>query len=309
MKIEHLEYFVKVAQCGSINKAAAQLFISQPHLSRIIKDIEDDAGIDLLCRTRSGVSLTPEGEVFLSHCLNVLEEMSALSRIGGKKQKGQTLCISMTRSSHVMESFIDVCKAHEAEDSYSFVLNEGSTLEVVNDVLEARADIGVFQLDYPCSSEILNLIQSRGLVYHSLAVMRPHIVISANHALHKQNLPITLDCLADFGMVRYDEDYENFTYQITVGNTEYNLNESPRVARIHDRASLLHLISSSNFFTLGIQNFDQQLPCYDIVSIPVDGCEQRLEFAYIHTKEKQLSPTMLELIENLKCRFSKLNEI
>lgn len=58
MKLEHLYYFVKVVQCGSISKAAAHLYISQPHLSRIIKDIEDDAGVLLLSRHSQGVAPT-----------------------------------------------------------------------------------------------------------------------------------------------------------------------------------------------------------------------------------------------------------
>ena len=39
MNINSLEYFVTVAECGSINKAAKKLFMSQPHLSNIIKDL------------------------------------------------------------------------------------------------------------------------------------------------------------------------------------------------------------------------------------------------------------------------------
>ena len=39
MNVEHLEYFVTVAQVGSINKAAQALFISQPHLGKILRDL------------------------------------------------------------------------------------------------------------------------------------------------------------------------------------------------------------------------------------------------------------------------------
>ena len=45
MNLEHLEYFMTVAQTGSINRAAQALFISQPHLGKIIRDLEQSAGL------------------------------------------------------------------------------------------------------------------------------------------------------------------------------------------------------------------------------------------------------------------------
>ena len=47
LNVKHLEYFLKVAQLGSINKAAQALFISQPYLGKIIHDLED--GFGYLC--------------------------------------------------------------------------------------------------------------------------------------------------------------------------------------------------------------------------------------------------------------------
>mgnify|MGYP003364163074 CR=1 FL=1 len=50
LNVKHLEYFLKVAQLGSINKAAQALFISQPYLGKIIHDLEDGFGYLLLNR-------------------------------------------------------------------------------------------------------------------------------------------------------------------------------------------------------------------------------------------------------------------
>ncbi|MEG1954405.1 MAG: LysR family transcriptional regulator, partial [Hydrogenoanaerobacterium sp.] len=74
MNIKHLEFFATVAQYGSINKAAQALYISQPHLSHIIKDIETDVGFALFQRTKQGVVLTPDGERFLEHSNVILQE-------------------------------------------------------------------------------------------------------------------------------------------------------------------------------------------------------------------------------------------
>ena len=67
INFRHLEYFIKVARLGSINKAAQALYISQPYLGKIMHDLEENLGARLFNRSRSGVTLTPEGMEFLTH--------------------------------------------------------------------------------------------------------------------------------------------------------------------------------------------------------------------------------------------------
>ncbi len=65
MKIEHLQYFIVLANSSSISKAAEKLFISQQQLNRIITSLEEEVQTKLLSRTTNGVSLTEEGQDFL----------------------------------------------------------------------------------------------------------------------------------------------------------------------------------------------------------------------------------------------------
>ena len=78
VNIRHLEYFTKVAKLGSINKAAQALFISQPYLGKIIHDLEENLGVRLFNRSRSGVILTSEGLEFLRRSERVLKELDGL---------------------------------------------------------------------------------------------------------------------------------------------------------------------------------------------------------------------------------------
>lgn len=64
MKIEHLYYFLVVANTKSINKAACKLYLSQQHLSRIITNLENELHIQLLQRSPIGIELTKKGQIF-----------------------------------------------------------------------------------------------------------------------------------------------------------------------------------------------------------------------------------------------------
>src|SRR6266478_3445572 len=87
MELRHLRYFLAVAEALSFTKAATQLRIAQPALSRRVQDLEEEIGVDLLKRSPRGVTLTAEGKLFLDEVRELLkradesvEKVRALAR-------------------------------------------------------------------------------------------------------------------------------------------------------------------------------------------------------------------------------------
>ena len=78
MELRHLRYFIAVAEMGSLTEAARQrLYTSQPSLSRQIRDLEDQVGVELLSRSVHGVELTAAGKAFLDHARLALMQVDA----------------------------------------------------------------------------------------------------------------------------------------------------------------------------------------------------------------------------------------
>jgi len=73
MELRHLRYFVAVAEMENVTRAAAQLHVSQPALSRQIHDLEEEIGFALLQRSAKSVRLTEAGKVFLVEARAVLQ--------------------------------------------------------------------------------------------------------------------------------------------------------------------------------------------------------------------------------------------
>lgn len=67
--------FYEVAKCGNISKAASQLYISQPAISKSIQKLEDNLGAKLFIRSSKGVLLTPEGELLYQHAQVAFESL------------------------------------------------------------------------------------------------------------------------------------------------------------------------------------------------------------------------------------------
>lgn len=77
MSLTQLEYFVAVAESGSVTRAAARCAVSQPPLTRQIRALEDELHAQLFRRGPRGMALTREGERLLAHARSVLEMIRA----------------------------------------------------------------------------------------------------------------------------------------------------------------------------------------------------------------------------------------
>lgn len=309
MNLKHLEYFITVARLGSINKAAQSLFISQPYLGKIIKELEHTVGTILFQRTRGGVSLTPDGEEFMVHAENILREMEKLGSFhSSSTDKTFSLAVSMTKYSHIMESFIDVVLKHRDNPSFMHRLSEGTAEDVIEDVYSGQANIGALHFDGRRRSDVQARLASQSLDYYFLCYVKPHILIACNHPLIKENKPVNLHTLAPYGFARYLGQCEDFTYRIFSQDSQYNLNYGSRMVYLTSRASLLHLISSSDFYGIGIHDFTTQTSAYQVLSIPIEDCNDMIEFGYILPKNVPVNPLTQEFIDSLKNRLKNIKE-
>jgi len=87
MELRHLRYFVAVAEEGGFVRAARRLHVAQPALSRQIRDLERDVGVELIDRDPRSSRLTPAGEAVLHEAKAILDEVSrAIERAQGARQ-------------------------------------------------------------------------------------------------------------------------------------------------------------------------------------------------------------------------------
>src|SRR5207253_10224871 len=92
VELRHLRYFVAVAEAENVLRAATQkLHVSQPAVSRQIRDLEDELGVQLFERTGKAVNLTDAGRVFLREARAVLERTDeAVKNVRAFAEIGET---------------------------------------------------------------------------------------------------------------------------------------------------------------------------------------------------------------------------
>ena len=78
MELSQLQQFMAIAECGTITKAAEQLYVSQPALSMMLKKLENELGVTLFTRRHNRLILTEAGEMVLAHVKVIDEQLNAI---------------------------------------------------------------------------------------------------------------------------------------------------------------------------------------------------------------------------------------
>ena len=146
MTLQQLRYVITIANTGSMHTAAESLFITQPNLSKAIKDLEEELEIIIFNRTNKGVLLTDEGLKFLSYARQVLEQVDLLEETYKNKEGLKRIfAISSQHYGFVVNAFVKLVSIL-GKDKYEFSLRECKTFEVINDVKDGRSELGVVYL-------------------------------------------------------------------------------------------------------------------------------------------------------------------
>lgn len=125
MNIAHLKYAVEVEKTASITKAAENLFMGQPNLSRGIKKLEETLGVKIFKRTSKGIVPTPQGEEFLGYAKSILaqiEEMESLYK--PEKNNKLKFSISVPRASYIADAFSKFVREADMSKEIEFSFKE-----------------------------------------------------------------------------------------------------------------------------------------------------------------------------------------
>ena len=106
MNIKHLQYMIEIERVGSISQAAKNLYVGQPNLSRILREVEESVGFTIFDRTHQGIRPTERGMAFLQHAHNILREMDAIETMGSGVTEGNRLRVCIP---HSTASFHMIC--------------------------------------------------------------------------------------------------------------------------------------------------------------------------------------------------------
>lgn len=299
MTLQQLKYIVTVAEFGSITEAAEQLFISQPSLTTAIRSIEAEMNIVIFNRSNKGVTVTREGEEFLSYARQLLEQANIMKeKFAGTSVRNARFSVSCQHYSFAVNAFVDVIKYYNA-NHYDFVLRETQTYEIIEDVSLGKSEIGILYLCDKNKEVIEKLLKKNDLLFEELLVASPHVFICKDHPLAEKDI-IRLDDLNNYPYLSFEQgDYNSFYFSEEILSTL----DRPKNIKVRDRATLFNLVIGLNGYTVSSGIIDSRLNGESIIAKPLES-KENMRIGIITKKNMMLTRYGASYLEALKNQVS-----
>lgn len=297
MTLQQLKYAVAVADTRNITEASRRVFVSQPSLTAAIRELEGEMGTTIFSRTNRGVTVTNEGDEFLSYARQVLEQAALLEeRFKGAGGGNTIFSVSCQHYSFAVNAFVDVIREFGGAE-YDFTLRETQTHEIIEDVAHLKSEIGVLYMSARNRDVISKLIRKNNLQFEPLFTAPLHVFISKKNPL-AQKTSVSLSDLSKFPYLTYEQGDFNSFYFAEEPLTEIDF-DCPKNIKVRDRATLFNLLIGLNGYTICTGVISHELNGENIIARPLE-VNDSMTVGFLHRKGMSLSRYALAYIDALK---------
>ena len=228
MELRHLRYFVAVAEMENVSRAATQkLYVSQPSLSRQIRDLEEELGVQLVERRAKSVSLTEAGRAFLEKARAILkatdDAVAMVRALAGKHETELHVGDFPLTTAGLMP---DLLRSYQkAMPNVQVKLHDWPVEKNIAGVREGRLQLAI--IIPPLKSNSLDELN-----FEELLTVRVCLAVSSNHPFARRKAVPLADAAREpfIGLMR--EEYPR--YQEYLAAIFARVNDKPRIVEEHD---------------------------------------------------------------------------
>lgn len=289
MKNEQLRNFIKVVDCGSINKAAEQLYISQPSLSRSIHSLEEEMGKELVVRSNRGVTLTPVGRLLYYYGRSILEQFEVIEKIKNLSEETiySKLAVSVDsiflRDDLILQ-FYNRIKSADTE----IKIIETTAEEVLKNVSDMTSEIGIVILNDYQLTVFKKMTELKDIEMTILGTGPLYVHISEKSPLAKNDYIDARELINNTYIHLPFDFFSNLNYSLTIGdNTQ--LSSFHKTITMSNYHAVINIINHTEAFMLGNKWQVEELKYSRIKSMQFKNCNIKKSFVIIKRKREILS--------------------
>lgn len=302
MTLQQLKYVYEAAGYKSIREAAKNLYISQPALSTLIQDLEEELEISIFERTGRGISLTADGRRLLEHASKMIEcEKEIQSEF--HPQKGTSDFMFYISSQHFIFSIWAFMKTIQylSEDRYHVRLHETTTINVLRDVAARKSELGFLSLNHSAKKQLSQFIRAQGLEFCSLYTGKPFVFMWHSHPLAGRK-SLTMEDLKPYPYIQYDQEDEPlhlFSEEPIIEN-----HRPSKVIVVSDLLATRRAWQELNAYDLGTGLLFPN--CDDgVVTLPLEE-DVKYDLGYVIVQNTPLSRAAVYMLKQIKECLSDL---
>lgn len=296
MNIVHLKYAVEIAKTKSISKAAENLYMGQPNLSRAIRELEENLGITIFNRTTKGISITDEGEEFLQYAKRIIaqvDEMEEIYQHGRGRRK--RFSVSGPRASYIAEAFSEFASRLNTDEPADIYYKETNSMRTINNLVKEEFNLGIVRYQESFEQYFKNLFREKRLVSETVAEFSYFLLMNREHPLADRD-DITLEELAPYFEICHADPYVPSLPQIDVKKAELSEFVDKRIY-IYERATQFTLLQRMpNAFMWVSSVSDETLERFNLVQKQCAANQRVYKDALIYRNGYKLSDLDKEFI-------------
>ena len=247
MNINQLRYVLTVAASGSMHEASTRLYVSQPALSASIRELEEELGIRIFDRTNKGISVTAEGNEFLSYAKKAVSQYETVEdKYLGKQRDVETFSVSTQHYNFAIRSFTNIIKKFDPE-KFSFSIHETRTRKVLANVRDLKSEVGIVSYSGANEDIIKKLIRDYMLEFVPLMRKETYVYVWKNHEFAKRK-EISIEELSGYPCISFDQSDNSSFYLSEEAMADYDFK---KMIRSDDRATTMEMIAELGGYSIG----------------------------------------------------------
>ena len=241
MNLMHLKYAVEVASTHSISKAAENLYMNQPNLSRAIKELEESLGVQLFNRTSKGITLTHQGEDFIIYAQRILYQINEIETLFREGKGARTrFSVSVPRATYICEAFSNFAKGIDRSQSVELFYKETNAVRAIRNILDSDYNLGIIRYQSVYDQQFRSMLEEKGLEGELVFSFRHVALLNRNDPLAKKEVLHYTD-LADYVEIAHADPYVPSMPMSDVQKGEYLESIDKRIF-VFERASQFMLL-------------------------------------------------------------------
>lgn len=241
MNLTELKYIVAIAQYGSVNAAAREVYVAQPNISKAIRNLEEEFGIRLFERSSAGMVPTEEGHRFILQSKRILEEIDGLKEEFSREgEKSAELKISIPRASYASCAAVEYIRKLENAARIRIQIRECSAMDSINNILRHDHHLAVVRYDVEEEKDYASLFKLKGLHYEPLLESAYLLLVNKDSPLAERELSELSELDGYLEIVHGDERLPNGD-PIDMLREQEGLRAS-RVVQVYERGSQFDLL-------------------------------------------------------------------
>jgi DNA-binding transcriptional LysR family regulator len=282
---------------GSISQAAKNLYVGQPNLSRILKEVEDAVGFAIFDRTHQGIRPTERGMTFLQHAHNILREMDAIETMGSGQAEGNRLRGCIPHSTAAFYAISQYLVQLIEKKRVNAVIRECHPRKTLDLIAGGQAEIGVIRFREEYRQYFAELAAAANLKFVFLRNYEDLVLLDKNHPLAAKEVLSRSD-FADYPLIVHSD-----RYFLPEQKTEKGSSKIYTVDR-HAQLTLLRSLPGSYIWSAPISKAMQ-----DEWGVVQRNCEKntnRYSEALIYNPSYIMSELEANFMEMLKVEYPKM---